>query len=103
MPNKAVNMIILKEKCTVLVIIQTAYFSIKSCTIDLQLLHIIRHLITNIKYFEKKKKAWKKIYLAKKICEMIFSKLKFTSDENITQNTIDRIKLTDYHRIAYLQ
>lgn len=34
---------------------------------------------------------------------MIFSKLKFTSDENITQNTIDRIKLTDYHRIAYLQ
>lgn len=56
MPNKAVNMIILKEKCTVLVIIQTAYFSIKSCTIDLQLLHIIRHLITNILNTLKRKK-----------------------------------------------
>lgn len=31
--------------------------------------------------------------ISKKVCqwEMIFSKLKFTSDENITQNTIDRI------------
>lgn len=60
MPNKAVYMISLKEKCTVLVIIQTVYFSNKSCTINLQLLHIIRHLLTNIKYFEEKK-VWKNI------------------------------------------